>query len=315
MEVRVERVDDSFAERTIVRLEKEGQVEIVESGERDVLEFALHLQSIPDLKGEKRFVRVKDLNRYFNDIDHLADEDNSKLRHALAELNAGRFRLDYDPDALMEELFATVSRPAGRKFGPLKRDYHYVVATYLLHSQRIMTWRQELLNRRPHVKRFIDACEAILAAFRRTGIPIKDFHFYRYYADYNLPAMRRRLDAQSEVISQVVSDLIDKGTLTAKQAVPKLLAIYKTVVEVSAPVLNILRVGLELQEGIPRPEKQKGLTENIIRLRTDATYGSVFRCLDSYLRHAEAHAAYEIRDKKVLVLDHRGKGGKVIASY
>jgi hypothetical protein len=87
--------------------------------------------------------------------------------------------------------------------------------------------------------------------------------------------------------------------------------------ELSAPVINFIRIGLELRRGNPSPNRDYKLGQNIEILRSDRDYGSSFNCLDEQIRHADAHASRRIDkvNRKVQLVDARGSREQIVGSY
>src|SRR2546427_5107321 len=85
VEVNFQRINEGFSEKVEIALVGGEMREIFRSVESDVVDYAFHLQSIVGSGGKVTLAPVKDLNRYFKDVDHLVDQDNSKLEAAIKE--------------------------------------------------------------------------------------------------------------------------------------------------------------------------------------------------------------------------------------
>lgn len=92
-EVRVERIEEGFAQKIEIELRKDALTGHFHSVNDDVLEYVLHLQNIVDSTGEVKLTPVRDLGRNYADLEHLVDQDGSKLRAALAELRGGTLQV------------------------------------------------------------------------------------------------------------------------------------------------------------------------------------------------------------------------------
>ena len=93
--------------------------------------------------------------------------------------------------------------------------------------------------------------------------------------------------------------------------------IYSKILEVAAPVINLLRICVALRIGDEKPNKSMSLEKNVTILRADKKYGRLFNCLDITIRHSDAHASIHVDKEQGLVhlLDARGKKSKLIRSY
>lgn len=284
------------------------------SSDDEVVFYLFQNQQFHEPAGGGRLAPVKDLGRHWDDIRHLVDEDKSKVRAAVTDLVDGKFKFDYSPPELIDASLSD-ARPHAKKYEPLKRDHHHIVAYHLLVSRDIVAARDRLLARRPGAKTYIDAAESITRAYRRGPNPVEDYNRYRKYADFDFPAYGRRVQAQNDAVDDLVHELVQVGSVRPRQGIPKLLKIHKTLLEVAQPVLNVLRAASEIQAGQADPEPTKGLTENVAALRSHPQAGPAFEVLDINLRNAEAHASWEIKDNKLLVYDHRGKRSNLLGEY
>src|SRR2546430_5678252 len=79
VEVDFRKVNEGFTTKVTIELGRGLERETFHSMESDVLEYGFHLQNVVGAGGEVKLAPVRNLNQYFSDVDHLADQDNSKL--------------------------------------------------------------------------------------------------------------------------------------------------------------------------------------------------------------------------------------------
>ena len=91
--------------------------------------------------------------------------------------------------------------------------------------------------------------------------------------------------------------------------------IYSRCLELSAPVINLIRVGLEIKNGEISPERQYSISRNIRVLKLDSAYGTLFDCLDEMIRHSDAHASINIDNGTVHIMETRGHKTKILRTY
>jgi hypothetical protein len=178
--------------------------------------------------------------------------------------------------------------------------------------------REALIKKYPEAQKIVDAVEGIfLKSFRPTGNALKNYESYRKYINFDIDALGDRMSAQLIVADDTVKDFIKRSEIDANIAIPKMMNIYGRFFEILAPIINLIRIGLELKRGILSPEAKYGVGENIKILKSDRDYGELFGCLDEQIRHSDAHASIRINKvtHKVSFIDARSGKEKVVRVY
>jgi len=316
-EINAHRVGDSFLTKATIVLEKEGKQIILESDEADFILYIVELRQIADTTGEHKFTRVKDLNQYNADVEHLIDEDHSKLKKAADEIRSGKFTFTYDPPKLIDEFLRSQRNVKDKKFLPLKRDYHYILANACLISEEMLKAHKRLTRKYPEAEKIIHAVDKIMKSFRPTGNPIKDYKFYRKYLTFDIDEVGQRMSTQLPDADDIMKEFIRRSKVDANIALPRMMNIYARFLDILSPMLNLVRTGLELKRGNKSPNKRCELAENIRILKSDTEFGPLFGCLDEQIRHASAHASFRIDKavRKVYLMDERGSKGKIVRTY
>ena len=312
---------DGMSENPLLKvnvvLEKDGNQISIQSSEPDFLKYVVGLRGIADTTGEHKFTRVKDSNQYNVDLEHLIDEDRSRIKEATENIKSGRFTLTYDPSKLVDELLKCKSNVNKEKYLLLKKDYHYILASTLLMSAQLMQGHKKLIRKYPEGSKVFEAVEIIMKCFWPTRNALQDYNYYKSYVDFNVNLLMKRVSTQLPSIEDTVRSFRNRGDVDAYIIVPKFMDIYAHQMELLKPAINILRIGLELKSGNKLPIKELNLDKNIKILRSDTDYGTLFGRLDVQIRHANAHVATNI-DKstgKIQLLDVRGKKESIIGEY
>ncbi len=317
IKINAERVGDSFPTVATIALGKGGSQITLQSSELDFVRYLVELRGVVDTDGEYRFRRLKDPNQYLIDAEHLIDKNHGKLKEAAKEIISGEFIFTYDAPKLIDELLRSERNIINEQFLPLKRDYHYILAHALLISQEMLKEHKRLTHKYPEAERLIRAVGTILKSFRPTGNAIKDYKFYRSYLNFDIDELSERMSTELPVADDTIKDFIRRGKIDADIAIPKMMDIYGRFMELSAPVINLIRVGLELKRGNSLPDGDYKLGQNIRILRSDQDYGPFFVCLDEQIRHADAHASRRIdkATRKVYLIDARWGREQIVGSY
>ncbi len=70
-----------------------------------------------------------------------------------------------------------------------------------------------------------------------------------------------------------------------------------------------------MRNGVQSPEKQSTLGQNIVVLKSDNKYGSLFKCLDDQIRHGDAHCSTFIKGDLVEIRNGLTRKSKVIRTF
>lgn len=317
VKINADRVGEGFSTTATIVLRKgEEQVTLV-SSEVDFILYVIELRRVADVQGEYRFRRVRDPEQYATDIQHLVDQDHSKVKEAAEKIRSGEFTFAYSVRGLIDELLSSERNVRNKKFLPLKRDYHHILADALLTSDEMLKAHKRLANKYPEAKKTVEAVDAILRSFMPTNNAVKDYRFYRRHLGFHVDELSRRVSTELPVADDTVKDFMRRGKIDAAIAVPKVMDVYGRLIELLAPVLDLLRIGLELKRGNASPSDECQLGQNIRVLKADPLYGSLFGCLDEQVRHSDAHVSRHIdkTSREVRLLDARGRRERIVSTY
>ena len=304
--------------KVTVILEKDGNQVSMQSSEPDFFKHVVELRGVADTTGEHKFIRIKDLKQYNTDAVHLIDEDRSKIKKAVEEIKSGKFTCKYRPAKLIDEFLENKKNVRDVKFLPLRRDYYYILAAALIESNKMLKMQEMLIKKYPEAQKIFDAIEGIfLKSFRPTNNALKNYRFYKKYINFDIDELGERMSTQLTVADDTSKDFIRRGKVDSHIAIPRSMNIYGRFLEILAPIINLIRIGLELKRGNPSPEMRYEIGENIKILKSDSDYGSLFGCLDEQIRHSDAHASIRIEKtaRKVFLIDARSGKGKVMRVY
>ncbi len=317
IKLNAERVGDAFLTEVTVVLEKDGKYVKIESSELDFIKYSFELRQVVDTGGEFKFRRVKNLEQYYNDIEMLIDEKRDKLKDAANKIISKEFAFAYDPPKLVDRFLKNQGNKGNVEFLCLKRDYHYILAKAFLRSQEMLNLHKGIIQKYPQTKNIFTAMDKIMKSFWPTKNPIKNYNYYRSFLDFDLDELANRMSTELLVIDDTAREFRRRGKIDADVIIPKTMDIYSKLIELSAPIINLIRIGLELKKGNSSPRKKYGLGQNIRILKADSDYGFLFCCLDEQIRHADAHAFRRIdkATRKVYLLDARTGIEKIIGTY
>lgn len=300
-----------------VVLEKDGNQITIQSSEPDFLKYIGGLKGVADMTGEPKFAHVKDINRYNAEMVHLFDPDHSVAKRAAEEIQAGKFRHEYSIAGLVDEFLGNPGNVKDKKFLPLKDDYHHILILTSIEAEESLRSQERLIKKFPDSKKFIDAVERILNSFKPKGNVIRDYKFYRDFANFDIDQLVNRVSTQLPALDDTLRNFVERGTIEPEIGIPKMMNVYGRFLELLKPMLYLVRVGLELKRGNMSPDKNYGLAKDIEVLKSDQEYGTLFGCLDEQIRHSDAHASIRVdkSESKVYLIDVRGGKEVIVDVY
>jgi len=310
------RVGNSFSIIATVVLEKDKERINFRSSEADLIIYLAELRGVVDTNGEYEFKHLKNIKQYDADLEYLADLDRSRIEKATKEIMSGRFSFSYRPQELVDELLGN-KRNIKKHLLPLKKEYHHILAAFVLQSKKMLKAQELLIKKYPEAQKVVDGIGQILMAFRSTGNAVKDYKFYKGFVSFNIDDLGKRMSAQLPAADDTVKDFVRRSKINADIVIPKMMNIYGRFLELITPILNLIRIGLELKRGNASPEARYTIGKNIKILKSDPNYGTLFGCLDKQIRHSDAHASIYIdkEARKVQLIDARSGKERIVGTY
>lgn len=253
--------------------------------------------------GEDRLVPVQDTEHHYTRVQSLIDEDGTALHEAADRIEAGEATFTEVPRDLIEE-FVTTHKVGAHRFLPL-RDSYFEIACLLIAERRQLTDQlAKLESTRPQVREIADATEdALDAAFRSEASPPLNYRLFVRRTDVDLKEIYRRLSMDREYEADLIEMLTEGGKVQGRVGVLYVLDLYRRFSEICAPVVNALRIAVELTKGNPEPEDRVRYPENCSVVR-DALSPNPLGSLDPYVRIAESHRKTRVdmtQPKEVIV--------------
>ncbi len=285
-------VEDGSTIKAKIALGKDNDSIVIESSEADFFFYASGLRRITNTTGECKLKHVKSSYQYNEDVCHLIDEDHSKIKQAANEIKSGKFVFTYNLQSLVDGLLSNERNLNDKKFLPLKRDYHHILAYNLMISAKMLKMYERLLLKYKEADKTFKALDAIMKSFMPSKNAIKNYKFYREYLGFDIGQLAQKISTQLKDADDTSKEFIKRGVIDADVALPRLMNTYANYLEVLKPVLNLLRIGLELGRGNDSPDRQCKCGENIRALKSDTEFGTFFSCLDEQIRHSSAHASF-----------------------
>lgn len=261
------------------------------SKEPDVVMYTLHIRQTIDADGNCELVAFKDLEQYYRDIDFLFNSQQFKVQRALLELATGRYTFDFDPDELVEEFLLSNCRKS-KKFLKLKTEHFRIVAHCIRAAKHELKRHEETAANTPWFNRYYEAIEQIyMKSFRKDENFVKNYILHKTTNDFNLLHFASQIKAIVQHIDSIKAIFPANG-MPGQHGIQFLLDGYRRYAEACVQPLNFLRIGQELANGNPQPDRAKSAAENKAILQP--ALGSLLDCYDPRIRNAESHLGTEV---------------------
>jgi len=273
----------------------------LKSSEQDFTHYCFSLHNSLDQRGDVKFRRFKDLNRYWEEQERLFNKLDEKVRAVGDRYKSGQLRLDYDRKALLIDCLKCRDWGESR-FLPLKRDHHEIGLWVLVNSQNMLVAHRRLYQNRPEAKPYGALVEKILnVAWQKDDTFMKRAVRFVEYADLDIDDAILRAFGQAKHVGDLHQMLAPRTPIPACQGLPHLLNGYARYCEVLRPFMWAL--GQAIQVAHEEPPLQGNMRyQTLVDRIKESEFGAVADCLDPAIRNADAHAGIEYDDANGRVL-------------
>jgi len=311
--------ENTFDTQTTITLQKGKEKLVIQTAEPDCFLYISQLRQIIETDGDILLAPVTNPEQYNDDIVFLVDQDKKKLESAREDLISKRFVFSYKPIKLVDALLESRAKTGKLdrvKYSPLLEDYFHILALILSQSEDLLRMHRRL-EKKFSIQALLHAMGWMYAGFSlRTKNPIKNYRYFKTCLSFDSDILFEQLSSQGQITEDVLFKTLSNGQkLNYKRDIPQLMDIYTRCLEPLRPLINLLRIGLELRSGVPSPEKQRSVGQNIAVLKADKNYGSLFKCLDEQIRHGDAHSSTFIKGDVVEIRNSLTRKSKVIRTF
>ncbi len=284
-----------------------GAIDAFSSNETDVGNYALRLKQTIDSDGNYELVAFKDLEQYYRDVDFLFRDEQPKLNRAYHDLIEGRYTFDFDPDQLVEDFLLSRNRHS-KKYSKLKSE-HFHIAAYCMHAAaHALQQYEQLKSNTPGLETYHQAIERVyIKAFRSDPNFVKNYIKQKTTNDFNLVNFMTQVRAITKHLD-LMKTIFTKGGMQADHGIQLLLESYRKYAEACVKPLNLLRIGQEIADGDPCPERMKGAEANKAILQP--ALGTMLDCYDPRIRNSESHLSTEVDAQNGQVLFYDDTKGR-----
>jgi len=292
-----------------IELEKNSEKIKIKSWEPDFMMYVGSIKNIIDEEGNFKLVKIKNTNKYYDDIDFLLDEDKKKTHEAVKRISANKFDFEgLNIEKTLDRFLLRKRIPKDKEILKLKEWYYEIFAYYLLFSNQVNKFKELAIDKSETRESYFKLSDSLLLkGFLKIGNPIKDYLFYREYCDLDIFKLFEKTKEQSDYIKLIVERMSIKP-VKSEQGIQVILDFYRRISELLKPLINLLRVCVEIKDGNEKPRKFLSYIQNVNIIRADKDFGKLAEFIDPYIRNNESHLETFVDNKNMKVLLRNPKG-------
>jgi len=279
-----------------VHLRRDSEEMKIPSTELDFFNYVVMLEEVADAKGRIRFVKIKNREQYYRDLDALLLNEDNKIREAIRKMNSGQFKLDFDVESGLDKLLSGSRDFNDPNIAGLKTHYFEVLACFIKLTVQFAKTIKEQSKKNTEFARYYRLYDEVLRlGFMPAGkrIALKDYVSLRESLDFGLLDVVDRTEEQKEYAEFIFGLLGKEGRVDAANGIRCLLDIYRRFCELCYPFLNLACRALALPLG-KKPKEQDRFSEVVDALRR-SKFWELVDIVNPTVRHCEAHVSTRVR--------------------
>lgn len=277
----------------VVSVENGKDVLRLESDDFDFSMYSLSLHAARDQAGTRQLRPIANSNRFWEEMEQLCRDADSKRLAAFKRIDSGAFRFDYNPQSLLTKFLA--SRDWGSsEFTPLKRDHFEIQAYFLRYVQQLLETKKQMHARKPATKQYEDIVDEILMKAFRTDVDfVNNYLRFHDLAKLDVEDAIVQASQQHKIVEDLIGMLAARGTVDGAVGIPHLLDIYRRLAESTVPFIRTISDAICIANGRPLPDTSLGYAKRCDIVRS-SPYARLLDCLDPEIRHSESHTATKV---------------------
>lgn len=313
--------EDAIEKITLV---KDSDEITLQSSSEDFLYYVTSLKKTVNNNGKFQFSKIENTAAYYEDIEFLSDTDRNKIQAAIKKVQSGKFALDFDLEKIFDKFLSGKYGKIDEDITKLKTYYFEIFALTLFLSNEYLKIKEKIERINNEFIEYYSLVDEILRmAFLRVGKPIeaiKDYKFFKNFLTFDIENIARRTTEQGEYVNDLLGMLAERGSVEGSVGIKYLLDVYRRFCELSFEFINMLRIAIEVADGVKKPEFYLSYLENVEIIKSKGKYSKLVESVDPHIRHSESHMNtridYEIGKRgEVVLINTEGGKEKVVGKY
>jgi len=302
---------------TITLVPEKGKTIIFESSADDVILFCFSLKSLFDQRGNSLIGEVRDLNKFYDDVQTFIDLDNKKLHAARDEIVQGKVDIKYVPHLLLRQFLEEGSHRNHKPYLKLKEDYFCIKILQVEEMKMVYDGMLRIRKQQSLKTRIFDTTlDLFKYAFHKEPIFLKNYQLFQKFNKADVMDILISTGKDKDVTDNLFDMLHKRGGVPAEEGLSHVLSSYAGMAETINKLLNIIRGAIEIIEGISNPDANKGSEENWLIVKNNPKYSIIVEDFDPRIRHGKAHNNFTIdTEKEVVNFYKEGRIRELSVSY
>lgn len=319
VELKIDNPAEGSTEHSKFTLKKGKEINVLESTEDDLGLLSWHFHWFPNVQNKNEFRKVKNLERYYDEIQFLVDPDGAKLRAASVSVAKGEFKLTYRIEELLDGFLNEKSNASrsSKKYLKLKTDYYFILLYHLDLLGRIKPMLDRYNTDGSNFKHYNDLLLQRTMEYVKSDKPIQKYQKLIEVLDFD-PADKMSIYSEIEADNNEVFGMIQSHygkSADAMKVIPRLLDMYRRFAEFSADYIQFFS-RIEHSLAGKKYDANWGYSENFSYLLSIPHYASILKCLDPNIRHSESHLNTKTgKLDRIIITDKNGRRRKILREY
>jgi hypothetical protein len=305
------RGEEAIAEAILTK----GSDEIIlQSSCEDFFNYVASLKKTANTNGKFQFTKIENTAAYYEDMKFLSDIDGKKLQAAIKKVQSGNFVFDFDIEKIFDKFLSGKYGKKDKDIIKLKTYYFDIFAFTLFLSKEYLKIEEKIERaNKEFIEYYLLTDEILRMAFMRVGKPVEAIEDYKFFKNFLSFDIGNNARSATELGYWFANDLLgmlaEREVVEGSIGIKYLLDMYRRFCESSFEFINLLRIAIELADGVENPESHLPYLENVEIIKSKQKYSKLVESVDPHIRHSESHLNTRIDDEKgEIVLNDTSRG-------
>lgn len=295
---------------------EEGEDISLTSSSRDVVLLAFSLKSLHNKYGDPSLGEVRDLDKFFQEAEMLADVDKERLKAAGKILMEGKSSYSYFPHRLFRSFMEEDSDKNYKPYLKLKDDYHIIKALQIEELKIMLDAINRIRNQNSEKTQIFNLILDLFRVFHRDSNFLRNYHLFQKFNQtepMDTLISTNKLTQMNEKMFEMIS--LRKG-VPAEEGLTRVINMYADMSENLQKLLNIVRGAIEISEGKIKLVPHKSSDENYKIIKENPKFSIIVEDFDPRIRHGKAHNNFDIDiERNIVNFYSEGRLRKLSVSY
>ncbi len=285
-------------EKATVILSKNGQTRELQSFDEDFVSFIVQIDKLVDSKGQTKLRKIRNTNKYFEDIENLVDEKQEKTRAAVKSILSGQFKFSFNPRNGIRKVLQDRISTSDPDVRGVKSNFFETYASLLIEGQRLVKLDEDMRKRNSDYAGYASKYGRILnRGFLGWANKTNVVDAYRRYIEavsVDHEDFVRRINEQLKYVYFLQQLLVGIGRVDIENGARAVVDAYCRLCELCYPALYVAEVAVAFAKDRGSDIGQPSFDDLVKSLRNNSETRDLVEYVEPVLRNSEAHCATSI---------------------